>query len=342
MTPTLIATADPDFVGLAREELQTAVPQAKTAAELAPGVWSAHLPQGFFPLAQQWRRSPPIFVRHVCPVQVMMSLHGRSADVQAIRRRMESELLPFFEPDLPFSVQTRIFGPAPYRPFAVNDALAAAVQQGVPAPLDVRRPAQILSVVIAGHNAYLGLSAARHNLSDWAGGARRFARDAGQISRAEFKLLEAIEVFGVALPPRGVALDLGAAPGGWTRVLRGHEQYVTAVDPAALHPALQGDKNVRHLPITAEAYLAHPPDTFDLIVNDMRQDARDSARLMVAYAPYLYTHGHGLITLKLPGERRRPPLDRALSILQQAYTIAGARQLFHNRSEITVFLRKKA
>ena len=49
---------------------------------------------------------------------------------------------------------------------------------------------------------------------------RRFAREEGQVSRAEFKLLEAIELFGVAVREHGVALDLGASPGGWTRVLR--------------------------------------------------------------------------------------------------------------------------
>lgn len=337
----LIATADPNFVDLAQEELETAAPQAQTAATLAPGVWAVQLPQGFFPLADRWRQAPPIFVRHICPVQVTVALNGRLSDVHAIRQQMEPMLLPYFEPDLPFSVQTRIFDDVPYRPYELNETLAAVIQYGAPAPLDVRNPVQILSIVIAGQSAYLGLSAAQQNLSDWAGGARRFAREKGQISRAEFKLLEALEVFDLDLPPRGVALDLGAAPGGWTRVLRQREQYVTAVDPAALHPTLLADNKVRHLRLTAEEYLAQTPDTFDLIVNDMRMDARDSARLMVAYAPYLYAHGTALMTFKLPEENRRPALDHAFNILQQAYTIAGARQLFHNRSEITVFLTKK-
>ena len=44
------------------------------------------------------------------------------------------------------------------------------------------------------------------------------------------------------------------------------------------------------------------------------------------------------MTLKLPEEGRGPIIDYTFSILQAAYTIAGARQLFHNRSEITVYL----
>jgi 23S rRNA (cytidine2498-2'-O)-methyltransferase len=171
---------------------------------------------------------------------------------------------------------------------------------------------------------------------------RRFAREKEQISRAEFKLLEALETFKIELPPRGRALDLGAAPGGWTRVLRQKEQYVTAVDPAWLHPSLQTDKGVRHLRLTAEDYLAQYPDTYDVIVNDMRLDARDSARMMVEYGRYLYPHGLALITLKLPERKYRSALDHGLNILRQGYTIAGARQLFHNRSEVTVYLTPKS
>ncbi|MEZ4734700.1 MAG: SAM-dependent methyltransferase [Caldilineaceae bacterium] len=168
---------------------------------------------------------------------------------------------------------------------------------------------------------------------------RRFAREPEQVSRAEFKLLEALEIFTITLPPRGVALDLGASPGGWTRVLRQHDQYVTAVDPGDLDPRVAADRGVRHKRMTAEQYLANEPDQFDLIVNDMRMDARDSARMMVAYAKQLYRHGLVIMTLKLPEENRRPILDHAFTILQQAYTLVGARQLFHNRSEITVYLR---
>ena len=90
--------------------------------------------------------------------------------------------------------------------------------------------------------ALAGLSRAERNISDWAGGMRRFAREEGQISRAEFKLLEALEVFRIVLPPRGVALDLGASPGGLTGVLRQLDQYVTAVDPGELGPRLAGQR----------------------------------------------------------------------------------------------------
>lgn len=341
MRSTLILTADPDFVDLAQRELGEVQPGAQFLDELAAGVWMVAIAGGFVALAEQWQEHPPIFVRHICPVHTTVAMSETARDVTMLERAVKREFTELVEPELPFSVQTRIFAAAPYKPFDVNARLSDAIRTITGAPLDVRNPVQVLSVVVAAEAAYLGLSPAAHNLSDWAGGEHRFAREKGQISRAEFKLLEALAVFKIELPPRGVALDLGAAPGGWTRVLRQREQYVTAVDPADLHPSLQADARVRHKRMTAEAYLAEGPDTFDVIANDMRLDARDSARLMVAYAPYLYRHGIALMTFKLPEEGREQVIDHAFNILSQAYEIAGARQLFHNRSEITVCLKRK-
>ena len=347
---SFILTNDPDFNDEARAELQQAIPAAILQEELEPGVWAVASPVDFFTLAEQWRQRPPIFVRHICPVWLTcetvetpaLSAAEVAVSFPTLTQTAVAEFHDLIDPSQPFSIQTRIFGDVPYKPFDVNTTLSDAIKTATGAPLDVRRPEQILSVVITPLQTYLGLSLTMHNLSDWAGGVRRFAREKGQISRAEFKLLEALEMFHINLPPRGTALDLGAAPGGWTRVLRQKEQYVTAVDPAWLHNSLQNDKNVRHLRLTAEEYLAQFPDTYDVIVNDMRLDARDSARLMGEYGRYLYPHGLAIITLKLPEKNYQSALDHGLNILRQNYTIAGARQLFHNRSEVTVYLRSKS
>lgn len=355
----VILTCDESFAELALEELRDAAPGATLRVQLAPGVLLMEIEIPFSALAARWRSEPPIFVRHLAPVQAILPLGGHVGDPAFLARTLPP-LLPPLDPVLPFSVQTRLLVALPYKPFDVNTALAEALQGVNGPPLDVRAPQQVVSLVctetprirqegvwrIGGADsaaalrlaALAGLSLAAENLSSWAGGMRRFAREEGQISRAEFKLLEAIEVFGLELPPRGIALDLGAAPGGWTRVLRQRGQYVTAIDPGELDPRLRSDRGVRHLRITAEQYLQQGPDRYDLIVNDMRMDARDSARLMVAYAPYLRSHGWALMTLKLPEQQRRPVLEQAFAILRRAYRIAGARQLFHNRSEITVWL----
>lgn len=365
--PTLILTAEADFLPLALDELRQTTPGAQTTP-LADGVLLVSSKRSFLELAESWRKAPPIFMRHICPVQEVVPLRNKlNSDLAILRQQVADAILPLVDPELTFSVQTRILADLPYKPFDLNTPLAEIISSSG-AVLDVRAPQQILSVVCAatsdtpdpatlseegeaestkhearatGYVAYLGLSLAVHNLSNWAGGMRRFAREPDQVSRAEFKLLEALELFQIKLPSRGVALDLGASPGGWTRVLRQQDQYVTAVDPGDLDPRIAEDRGVRHKRMTAEQYLSADPDQFDLIVNDMRMDARDSARMMVAYARQLYRHGLVIMTLKLPEQNRTPVIEQAFKILHQVYTVVGARQLFHNRSEITVCLRLK-
>ena len=338
--PDLILTADIDYLTPAIHELKAVDPNVNILGEVAKGVVTAVTQLGFFQIAEKWRASPPIFTRHIAPVQLSCSLNNNPSDIESICHIVKEELIPFFEPDMSFSVQTRCVGQSTHKPFQFNEALAPLIEKGTNATLNVKNPLQILSILVNENNAYLGLSLAQHNLSNWAGGVRRFAKEKGQISRAEFKLLEALEQFHLELPARSHALDLGASPGGWTRVLRQKGVLVTAVDPGQLHPSLAHDKAIRHLPIAAEKYLTQYPDSYDLIVNDMRLDARDSARLMVKYAPYLYAHGEAIMTLKLPTADPLKPLDHALNILKDAFTIVQTRQLFHNRHEVTVYLKK--
>lgn len=345
-----IVTADEGSVDLAIKEVNAADRKASVAQEFALGVLLINGSLSFVEVAAKWSDNPPIFVRHIAPVQSVLYV-GNGVDEGADWRALlelavSGEILPHLEAALPFSVQSRVFAYADFKPFEVNQVVAQVAEEQFGLTLDVRQPDQVVSIAVRSDEGeppifYMGASLAHHNLSDWAGGMRRFAREEGQISRSEFKLLEAIELFGLDLPARGTALDLGAAPGGWTRVLRSFEQYVTAVDPGDLDARLANDRGVRHKRMTAEVYLASEPDPFDIIVNDMRMDARDSARLMNSYARLLYPHGWALMTLKLPEQNREPILDHAFSILRNVYTIAGARQLFHNRSEITVWLQPK-
>ena len=353
--PQLLLSADPGFMHLALEEFRRDSHNAQLLDELAPSVYLADCDEGFWGLAETWIDDPPVFTRHVCPVDLTIPLVATPRDLSRLSEAAVTEYADLLDPDVSFSVQSRILAELSYKPFDVNRAVSAALARAASSPLDVRQPFQILSIVCAASDrepgsekpaasshrqlAYLGLSLASHNISDWAGGVRRFRREKEQVSRAEFKMLEALEAFRIDLPAGGVALDLGAAPGGWTRVLRQKGQYVTAVDPADLHPRLAADRGVRHKKMTAEAYLTEGPDAFDFLVNDMRMDARASARLMNAFADFLYPHAEALMTLKLG--KTAAALDPACTILQERYNILHTRQLFHNRNEVTIHLQPK-
>jgi 23S rRNA (cytidine2498-2'-O)-methyltransferase len=328
-------------------------------ALLTPGV-------DFETFAGALARRPPIFIRHIAPVQRDMPLRADESDLGALRAAALS-LAGRLPPGATFGVQSRILaeGPLPYRKFTVNRTLSEALGARTGAVMDCRRPVWIVSVLCTPAAGYLGVSRAEQNLSDWPGGEHRFRREEGQISRAEFKLLEALDVFRLNLPTDGRALDMGAAPGGWTRVLRSRGLQVVAVDPAELDPRLRIDPAILPVRAKIEEYLSgegegrwalaareerpagptpDAPPPFDLLVNDMRMDALDSVEIMLRARAFLKPGGLAVMTLKLPEEMRLqraiPGLvQRALERLRAGYAVTGARQLYHNRSEVTVALR---
>ena len=204
---------------------------------------------------------------------------------------------------------------------------------------DTYRNQAIVSVLLTSEAAYLGISKGEQNLSPFTGGQIPITEPV--CNRAGYKLIEALSVFAIRLRRGDHALDLGAAPGAWTTLLRQRGLRVTAVAPAPLYPWLMWDRDVNYQPLTAEDYLPLCRTTYDLIVNDMKLDARDSARLMVDYAAHLRSGGIALMTLKLHTKNKQRVMDHTFRILRKAYKIIRVRQLVNNRSEVTLFLRRR-
>ena len=194
----------------------------------------------------------------------------------------------------------------------------------------------VLSVTKAEDGIYLGFSKSRDHLTPRAGGIYRYAMTPETVSRAAFKLTEIFERLSLSVPEGGEALDLGAAPGGWTWVLLEKGARVTAVDPAALDPRVEEDPRVTHYRGLSQEYLKEAGGkTFDLLVNDMRMDAHESARVTREALPLLKKGGLIVITLKLPEKGSLKKARDALAYLGEEVGILYARQLYHNRSEIT-------
>jgi 23S rRNA (cytidine2498-2'-O)-methyltransferase len=139
-------------------------------------------------------------------------------------------------------------------------------------------------------------------------------------------------------PGPGRALDLGAAPGGWTKVLAEHGMQVIALDPAELDPRVAGMPNVSHIRQRAEDYVAD--GEFDLLVNDMYLAPDLSAAMMVKMAAYLKPGALALMTVKRVGHNPDLTLEKALPVLSTAYDLVRAKCLFHNRLEVTLLLRR--
>ena len=215
---------------------------------------------------------------------------------------------------------------------------------GTAVQFDTRVPkGRVLSILLAedrdGLQAYLGVSQAAQNISPWAGGQLPMLEPVS--NRAGYKLLEALKIFDIHLRRGDHALDLGAAPGAWTTLLRRRGVRVTAVAPTPMYPWLMFDSNVIYHPVRAEVFLDQCQMSFDLIVNDMWLDVRDSARLMLDYSRHLRAEGIAIMTLKLHGRNIERNMDHAFRILRKAYKIIRVRQLVSNRKEVTLFLRRK-
>jgi 23S rRNA (cytidine2498-2'-O)-methyltransferase len=183
-----------------------------------------------------------------------------------------------------------------------------------------------------GNRALLGLTRPPH-----ADQHRRRATQPTLVSRAEHKLAEALEAFDVPLPAAGQAMDLGAAPGGWTYLLAERGLTVYAVDPGRLHPQVAAHPRVVHLPARAET-LDLGGTRVDLLVNDTNLDPVDSARLMCAVARQLRPGGYAIMTIKLPSTRPGPGIAAAHAELAEAYDVLATRHLPHNRQEVTTLL----
>ena len=82
-------------------------------------------------------------------------------------------------------------------------------------------------------------------------GSRRARKQVA--SRAYFKLEEALDLAGVEDLGGKRALDLGAAPGGWTECLLDRGASVVAVDPGALDDAVARRPGVRHIQKKSQA-----------------------------------------------------------------------------------------
>jgi 23S rRNA (cytidine2498-2'-O)-methyltransferase len=347
----VIVTAHPEFLEAALRELQRLDSQLTRGEALIPGIALCSTPDvpRLMRLAADAR---PIFVRHLAPVQAIVPLSNTEQDIGALALAIAD--LPTFallERGQRFAVQARFAQDEDeartrkraYSTGQLNQQLALAFAEETGAVEHIKKPQVVVSLLCTFEKGYAGISLARENLSDWPGGMRHFAHTPEEISRAEFKLLEALEVFGVSLPEGGKALDLGAAPGGWARLLLEAGMRVTTVDPAALDPRLLRNPRLERYRGYAEDYLEQAlrqRRTFDVITNDMRMDARDAARILIQAGPCLAADGYIISTLKLPHATTEIDpfrnLYEALSLLSRNFDMVQARQLFHNRQEVIV------
>lgn len=188
--------------------------------------------------------------------------------------------------------------------------------------------------LVAPHTAAVGAVFARDALSLAAGGRARMKRTAQAPSRAAMKLDEALEWVGVSPGKGDRCVDLGAAPGGWTRRLVERGAKVISVDTGLLDADLAKHARVQHVHETAFAFA--PDEPVDWLLCDMAWRPLEVAQLLAKWARNRWAT-HLVANIKLPMKDKLPTLLRVTATLTSGgWADVAARQLYHDRDEVTV------
>lgn len=224
-----------------------------------------------------------------------------------------------------------------------GNALRPALRKaGVLSAQDDTRLPRLHVVFVQGDHAFLARSQPR-DASPWPLGIPRLKLLPDAPSRSALKLEEALLVLLDAderarlLKPGMTAADLGAAPGGWTWVLTRQHLRVTSVDNGPLRQHVLDTGLVEHL--RADGFHWKPAQSLDWMVCDMVEQPRRVAERMATWFREGWCR-HAIFNLKLPMKKRwdetRLCLDLFAEQASRPLTVR-ARQLYHDREEITVF-----
>ena len=195
---------------------------------------------------------------------------------------------------------------------------------------------------VAGDHALLGSSDPRDS-SPWPLGVPRLRQLSEAPSRSALKLEEALLTLLSEdervkfLVPGMKAADLGAAPGGWSWVLARQHLRVSAIDNGPMAESAFSTGLVEHL--RADGFRWQPPKPVEWLVCDMVESpVRVAARMAEWFANGWCKRA--IFNLKLPMKKRWEETRRCLDLFERnagrPLTIR-ARQLYHDREEITVY-----
>lgn len=201
-------------------------------------------------------------------------------------------------------------------------------------------------VFMSTQQAYLGVSPIQ-NSSIWPMGIPRLRLPKSAPSRATLKLEEAWHHFIASdkwdelLAPGMKAVDLGAAPGGWTWQLVQRSIYVQAIDNGPMDKELMESGLVDH--IKEDGFLFEPRKPVDWLVCDIVDKPARTSSLIIKW----FTQGfcrYAVFNLKLPMKQRYNEVnlcrEKIISTLKSHNIHAHLqfKQLFHDREEVTGFI----
>ena len=197
-------------------------------------------------------------------------------------------------------------------------------------------------------SAFVATSAPAWN-SGWPMGIPRLKMPRNVPSRSTLKLAEALVTFldegeqARLLRPGLRAVDLGAAPGGWTWQLAHRGLRVTAVDNGPLKGEVSDDPLVTH--VREDGLKWRPKRPVDWLVCDIVEQPIRIAELVARWIADGIAR-RAIFNLKLPMKKRYDEVERCRHRIMDVTDRAGMdarivlRQLYHDREEVTGYLSR--
>lgn len=224
---------------------------------------------------------------------------------------------------------------------SLNAALIAAMKRE--RLIDPAAPLRLHVALLDPATALLAVADVARS-APWPGGIPRLRFPSSAPSRSTLKLEEAFLILlgegerERALRPGMSAVDLGASPGGWTWQLVRRSIRVTAVDNGPMDEALLASGLVDHR--REDGFRYQPPRPVDWLVCDMVEQPRRVAARIGDWLAAGWCR-HAMFNLKLPMKKRHDEVvlcrERVAEAVQGRRLEWRARQLYHDREEVTVY-----
>ncbi len=223
--------------------------------------------------------------------------------------------------------------------------------------IDLKKPDYLAYIIMVNNHCYSGFLEYEKMWKPFVEPERHYHQNSKYpISRSELKLIQAFDEFA---PGNGkIAIDLGAAPGGWTNFLIRSGYKVVAVDNGLLDYPKFEEKGIRFKVVPSGP--ANPEDLeqnelihikanarelqglgadfkADLIVNDMNMAPEDSVSVLLPFSINLCEGAKMVMTIKCINRKAEFHLHKAEKALVGRFKIISVRCLPSNRQELTLY-----
>jgi 23S rRNA (cytidine2498-2'-O)-methyltransferase len=176
----------------------------------------------------------------------------------------------------------------------------------------------------------------------WPGGFPPVASPSSVISRAWYKLYEALLWSGLPISPGDICVEIGSAPGGSCQRLLEMGARVIAVDPAELDPAIRDHPNLKHLRMRGRDIPHREMAGAQWLLVDSNIAPESALEMSEALLASRQTRFRGaILTLKMLDEELAASIDTCLERVRSwGFGLAKARHLAWGRQEICVALMR--